>query len=106
MTCYDLKIDFKLKVRQMKLEWDDAKRQKTVEMRGLDFADAALVFKGDVLNIEDNRNDYGENRIVSVGFLDERMVRITWTQRGESRRIISMRKANEREIKRFSPIFR
>jgi hypothetical protein len=34
MTCYDLKIDFKLKVRQMKLEWDDAKRQKTVEMRG------------------------------------------------------------------------
>jgi uncharacterized DUF497 family protein len=81
----------------------DKKQLKCVD---LDFADAALVFKGDVLNIEDNRNDYGENRIVSVGFLYERMVLITWTQRGESRRIISMRKANEREIKRYSPIFR
>jgi uncharacterized DUF497 family protein len=44
---------------------------------------------------EDERTDYGEVRVVTVGLLDER------TQRGEARRIISMRKANDREQARY-----
>ena len=51
---------------------------------------------------EDARFDYGEPRFTTVGVLDGRMVIVVWTPRGEVRRIISMRKANEREIARFA----
>jgi uncharacterized DUF497 family protein len=87
-------------------EWNEEKRQLTLEKRGLDFADVARVFDGDVLDIEDTRKDYGECRIVTFGHLNDRMMTITWTQRGDKRRIISMRKANEREIEKYSPFFR
>ncbi|MFA6964449.1 BrnT family toxin [Bosea sp. (in: a-proteobacteria)] len=45
--------------------------------------------------------DYGEERFVTIGILDGRMVVTVWTDRGDSRRIISMRKANEREQARY-----
>ena len=51
---------------------------------------------------EDARFDYGEPRFTTVGVLESRMVILVWTPRGEIRRIISMRKANEREIARFA----
>ena len=51
---------------------------------------------------EDARFDCGEPRFTTVGVLDSRMVILVWTPRGEVRRIISMRKANEREIARFA----
>jgi uncharacterized DUF497 family protein len=50
-----------------------------------------------------DRRDYSEKRFVSAGRLDERIVIIVWAHRGHARRAISMRKANEREIKRLSP---
>ena len=87
-------------------EWNEEKRQLTLEKRGLDFADVVQVFECDVLDIEDTRKDYGECRIVTFGHLNGRMMTITWTQRGDKRRIISMRKANEREIEKYSPFFR
>jgi uncharacterized DUF497 family protein len=46
---------------------------------------------------QDTRQGYAEDRFISVGLLDARLVVIVWTPRGEVRRIISMRKANERE---------
>jgi uncharacterized DUF497 family protein len=96
-----------LKCTQNKmLEWNEEKRLLTLEKRGLDFADSALVFAGETLDIEDTRKDYGECRIVSFGYLDERMMSITWTWRGKNRRIISMRKAHEKEIERYSPFFK
>jgi len=60
------------------------------------------VFLGDTLDMVDDRFDYGEQRIITVGRLDRRMVIIVWTQRGTARHVISMRKANEREEKRFA----
>lgn len=89
----------------MELEWDEVKRQKTLEMRGLDFADAPIVFNSALANIEDERQEYGESRIITVGYLRERMVVIVWTQRNNARRIISLRKANEREIKYYKNEF-
>ena len=47
--------------------------------------------------------DYAEARFVTAGWLDARLVIMVWTPRGEVRRIISMRKANEREIKAITP---
>lgn len=88
----------------MQVEFDEAKRQLTVVHRGLDFADAPQVFEGVSVTFIDQRQDYGEPRFNTVGLLDGRMVVVTWTPRGEARRIISMRRANEREQARFGPL--
>ena len=86
----------------MQIEYDQAKRDKTLVKRGLDFARAGEVFAGPTLDLPDDRSDYGEPRVISFGVLDERMVVLVWTERKSARRIISMRKANEREIESFS----
>ncbi len=85
----------------MEIEFDSIKRAETLEHRGLDFARAPEVFAGVTFTREDDRADYGEIRFVTMGVLDDRMVVMVWTLRGEVRRIISMRKANEREQARY-----
>ena len=86
----------------MLIEFDSAKREKTLIARGLDFADAPRIFSGKHFTLADERFDYGEERFVSVGTLADRVVVLTWTPRGEVRRIISMRYANEREKARYA----
>ena len=81
----------------MQITFDPAKRDKTLFELGVDFADAGAVFAGHHFTGEDTRQEYGEVRFITVGLLIGRMVVIVWTPRGEARRIISMRKANERE---------
>ena len=83
----------------MHLEFDTTKRDQTLAERGLDFARAGEVFAGQHLSRPDMRQDYAEDRHVTTGWMDRRVVVMVWTSRGEVRRIISMRKANEREIK-------
>ena len=90
----------------MKVEFDAAKRAWTLKERGLDMARAGELFDGATLTIEDDRMDYGETRYITIGFLDERMVVLVWTPRGDVRRIISMRKANDREKAIYEPRFR
>ena len=75
----------------------------TLELLEAKFARAAEVFAGVTVTAADIRLDYGEPRFTTVGVLDGRMVILVWTPRGEARRIISMRKANEREIAKFAP---
>lgn len=81
----------------MAITYDPNKRLITLRDRGMDFERAVEVFDGDVLDWPDVRFDYGELRIVTIGFLDGRMVVVVWTPRSETRHIISMRKANARE---------
>ena len=85
----------------MEIVFDPAKREWTLHERGLDFADAAEIFAGATYDEPDERLDYGETRIVTAGFLHGRMVVVVWTQRGNTRHIISMRKANDREKARY-----
>lgn len=85
----------------MTITFDPPKRDRTLSERGLDFADAAEVFDGVTIDGPDDRLDYGEPRIITVGHLRGRMVVIVWTPRGDARHIISMRKANDREQARF-----
>ncbi|KAA5599510.1 BrnT family toxin [Blastochloris sulfoviridis] len=87
----------------MPVEFDHAKRQATLDHRGLDMARAGEVFAGATITIEDDRQDYGEVRFITVGRLDGRMVVIVWTPRGAARRIISLRKANDREQALYAP---
>jgi uncharacterized DUF497 family protein len=90
----------------VKITFDPAKREAALSDRGLDFADAAVVYAGPTITVQDTRRDYGEKRYQTVGFLSDRMVMVVWKPRDEARHIISMRKCNEREKaiyqKRFS----
>ncbi len=87
----------------MKIEFDPAKRLKTLEERGLDMGKAGEIFEGATLTVEDDREDYGEPRFITIGLLEDRMVVLVWTPRGKACRIISMRKANAREQKAYAP---
>jgi uncharacterized DUF497 family protein len=88
----------------MKITFDLAKREKTLAERGLDFADAANIFEGVTLEVEDTRKDYGETRVICYGLLQGRMVVVGYTPRGADRHVFSMRKANEREQARIAPL--
>ena len=89
----------------MDIEYPSTKRDATLAERGLDMARATEIFDGPTLTVEDDREDYGEIRLITIGFLDGRMVVTVWTQRGAARRIISLRKANEREQKAYADRF-
>ena len=88
----------------MRVTYDPAKRQRTFEERGLDFEDATTVFAGVTLDVKDLRKDYGETRIICYGLLRDRLVVVGYTPRGASRHVFSMRKANEREKARVTPL--
>jgi uncharacterized protein len=85
----------------MAITFDLLKRDATFDERGLDFADAALVFGGPKLTIEDDRFDYGETRYQTYGLLGGRLVMVVWTPRGEDRHVMSMRKCNDDEQRKF-----
>ncbi len=87
------------------MTFDPAKRKRTLDERGLDFADAVQVFAGTTIEIEDLRRDYGEPRILCFGLLGGRMVVVGYTPRGEKRHVFSMRKANDREQAKLAPYF-
>ncbi len=74
-----------------------------LENRGIDFNDAGQVFAGETLTQIDDRQDYGETRFQTYGFLDGRMVMMVWTWRGEARHVISMRFCHEREANKVRP---
>lgn len=88
----------------MRITFDPAKRNRTLAARGLAFEDAAVVFEGTTLEVEDTRRDYGETRIICYGYLMGRMVVVGYTPRGSARHVFSMRKANAREEARIAPL--
>jgi uncharacterized DUF497 family protein len=81
----------------VEITFDPIKRAKTLQERGLDFAEAAEVFSGLTATKADDRRDYGETRLITAGFLRARFVVLVWTPRGDARHIISMRHGHERE---------
>jgi uncharacterized DUF497 family protein len=83
----------------MKFEWDETKSRKNVAKHGLSFEDAEQVFSGPCVTFEDDRFDYGESRLITLGLLAGRLVVIAHSPRDEGTRIISMRKGNRREQK-------
>lgn len=85
----------------MRITYDPGKRALTLEHRSLDFQDAAQVFSGAHLSIEDDRYDYGEIRWQTIGWLNHNVVMVVWTERDDARHIISMRKCNDRERKKY-----
>lgn len=82
-------------------DWDEPKRQANLAKHGVDFSDVRN-FEWDTAQTEpDLRFDYGEQRFESVGHIGERLYVLIFTPRGGKRRLISLRKANTREIERW-----
>jgi len=80
-------------------EWDERKRSENVRKHGVDFEEA-LRFKWDAALIEiDNRRDYGEPRMSAIAPIEDRLYMMT--HRGGFIRIISLRKANLREWRKY-----
>jgi uncharacterized protein len=81
----------------LKIGFDPGKRDLALRHRGLDFARAGEVFAGLTATVVDDRFDYGETRFITAGQLDGRLVVMVWTQRGETRHIISLRHCHAKE---------
>ncbi|KFI24567.1 hypothetical protein CG51_17765 [Haematobacter missouriensis] len=85
----------------MDLDWDEDKRERTLQERGLDFVDVAAARWDNALTAEDQREEYGERRFVSLVPIQDRLCVVAWCIRGKGLRVISLRKANARERKRY-----
>ena len=81
--------------------WDEKKRKFNLAKHGIDFRDAEKIFDGPLVTVEDVRQDYGEPRYVSLGLLEGIVVSMVYTERGDTVRIISMRKALKHETRFF-----
>jgi uncharacterized protein len=81
--------------------WDEEKRATNLRNHGVDFATAKDFDWETALEFEDTRRDYGERRLVAYGKIASRLYVMVWTPRDETVRIISLRKANAREIDRY-----
>ncbi len=83
----------------MKVTFDPVKNASNVEMRGLSFTLVEQLDWSTALVDEDTRKDYGERRFRVLGFIGERLHALVFTPRGSKLHVISLRKANSREVK-------
>jgi hypothetical protein len=81
----------------MRFDWDETKRRVNLRRHGIDFLAARVVFAGKTITFLDDRFDYGEERVLTVGLLWGRPVTIVHTEKDEVMRIISIRKASKNE---------
>jgi len=87
----------------MRIEYDPAKERWNLKERGLGFGAAIELLERDPLVVEDRRRDYRERRYIAYGWLGERLHVCVYISRGDAYRIISLRKANRREVDAYDP---
>ena len=85
----------------MKITYDPAKHAANLRDRGLSFDQAAELDWASAVILEDTRMDYGERRFRVFGYIGERLYVLVFTPRGDAVHVISFRKANGREMKRY-----
>ncbi|MBB5720758.1 hypothetical protein FHS72_000362 [Loktanella ponticola] len=86
-------------------EFDTYKRRLNNEKHGVDLLYAALIFDGPVLTRQDNRQSYGEVRLISLGLVDEAPFIVVHTQRGEATRLISAWQGGRKDYVRYKTNF-
>jgi len=85
----------------MKIDFDPIKNKNNISLRGLPFDLASDLNWEDAIYITDDRYDYGETRIRAFGFIEDRLHAVVFTPITGGVRIISLRKANKREIRNY-----
>jgi uncharacterized DUF497 family protein len=83
------------------ITYDPDKNERNVASRGISFDRAADFDWSSALIVEDTRKDYGEARFQALGFIGERLHMLVFTPRADDTHVISLRKANDREVKRY-----
>ena len=81
----------------MEIEFDPAKDESNIRKHGISLARAAELDWNECWERRDDRTDYGEARYVGLAPLDNRLYVVVYTERGDVTRVISLRKANQRE---------
>ena len=89
------------KLDRMEIEYDPAKEAIDLERHGVAFDDAVRLLEDSPFTVEDTRRDYGERRFIAYGWIRGRLHVCVYTLRGAVHRIISVRKANRREMDAF-----
>lgn len=84
---------------EFEFEWDEKKRKMNFEKHNFNFQDVEEIFRSFVIRRRDHRRDYGEIRYIAFGTLKGRVISIVYTERENRLRIISLRKAHEKEKK-------
>lgn len=86
----------------MEVTFDPRKDASNIEKHGVSLADVSG-FEWDAAVIWlDQRHGYGELRMIGIGYIGNCLFNVVFVDRGEERRIISLRKANQREVKRYA----
>ena len=89
----------------MNYEWHEPKRRLNRSYHGIDFADTVDFDWSSALVVMDTRFDYGETRYIAIGWLHGRLVILVFTERQETIRLISLRRANSHERKQYETRF-
>ena len=84
----------------MNISYDPGKNEKNIAERGISFERVAEFEWSGALIVEDRRKDYGEPRFQALGFIGKRLHALVFTPRAGQVHVISLRKANRREVKR------
>lgn len=87
------------------ISFDEAKRRINLDKHGIDFADCAAIFDGPMLTDEDARAAYGEQRLRSLGWLNDRVVVLVWTDREAGPHLISCRYGDKHETRDYFEAF-
>ena len=86
----------------MKFEWDEQKNRINIQKHGIGFEDAKALYKDVRITAVDTQKSYGETRKISLGTIHGRICVLVYTERKGITRIISARKANQRERRRYN----
>ncbi|WP_151704383.1 BrnT family toxin [Nitrincola alkalilacustris] len=86
----------------MEIEFDSAKDAVNREKHGVSLSAAYELEWETLWCFPDDRKDYGEQRMVGFAYIGLRLFNVVFTDRDEVRRIISLRKANSREVNRYA----
>ena len=81
----------------MEFDWDESKRKANLQKHGIDFVGIDRLFDDETVTVLDDRFDYGEQRYVTFGMLEGRVIAVAHTETEERIRIISARKATRNE---------
>ena len=86
----------------MQITFDEAKDRANQSKHGVSLSEAAKLEWDDALIWHDTRRDYGEARMIALGAIGERVYCVVYVDREDVRRIISLRKANNKEKKLYA----
>ncbi len=86
----------------MDIVFDLSKNQVNLIKHGVSLLEAESLEWETAVVVEDARHSYGEQRMIGVGYIGNRLYVVVFVDRGSTRRIISLRKANQREVARYA----